>query len=90
MKTSWSETEAIEQQIHGFNDNGDALLFQAKLLLDNELAGKVQWQRKTYEVIQKYSRRQLKQEIETVHQKLFTQPAYQSFSQKIRRLFTTQ
>jgi hypothetical protein len=88
MKTSWNETELIEKHIRGFSDTGDALLFEAQLILDSNLSDRVQWQRSTYEIIHNYGRRQLKKEIEAVHQKLFTQPAYLSFSQKIRILFT--
>ena len=88
MKTLWNETEQVEQYINGFTNAGDALVFEAKLILNPGLMDKVLWQQKTYEVIQNYSRRQLKKEIEAVHQQLFTQPAHLSFSKKIRLLFT--
>ena len=67
--------------------HGDKLVFEARLLLDPELAGNVQWQQKTYTLIQSYSRYQLKQEIEMVHQQLFTHAKHQRFSEKIRALF---
>jgi hypothetical protein len=87
MKTSWNETRQIEKLILGLHNTGDALLFEAKLILDNDLSNQIHWQQKTYEAIQTYSRRQLKKEIEAVHHKLFTQSSYTGFSQKIRRLF---
>jgi len=89
MMTSWNETEQIEAHLTGRLDTGDSLVFEARLLLEPELGDKVLWQQKTYTIIQHYSRRQLKKEIEAVHQKLFTQPQHASFSQKIRRLFTS-
>jgi hypothetical protein len=88
MMTSWNETEQIEVQLSGQSDTGSRLVFDARVILDPELRDKVLWQKKTYIIIQSYGRRQLKKEIEAVHQKLFTQPEHISFSQKIRRLFT--
>ncbi len=90
MTTSWNETRQIEAHIMGTANTGDALLFEAKLMLDNDLADKVIWQQKTYETIQQFGRRQLKKEIEQVHQQLFTQHEHTSFAQKIRRLFSKQ
>jgi hypothetical protein len=90
MTTSWNETQQIEAHLSGTANTGDALLFEAKLLLDNDLADKVIWQQKAYDTIQQFGRRQLKNEIEIVHQQLFTQPKHSSFSQKIRRLFSKQ
>jgi len=90
MTTSWNETQQIEAVILKTASPGEALLFEAKLMLNNELADKVIWQQKTYGIIKQYARKQLKAEIETVHQQLFTQPQYRSFSQKIRQLFSKQ
>jgi hypothetical protein len=88
MTTSWNETEQIEAYLNGFTDNGEALLFEAKTLLDSSLHNKIYWQQNTYELIQRYGRKQLKQEIEAIHQQLFTNPEHNSFRQKIRLLFT--
>jgi len=88
MMTSWNETEQIEAYLNGFNDNGEALLFEARTLLDPSLHDKIYWQQKTYELIQVYGRNQLKHEIEVIHQQLFTKPEHSSFRQKIRLLFT--
>ena len=88
MMTSWNETEQIEMHLSGRLDAGNALVFEARMMLDPELSDKMVWQQKTYGIIQSYGRKQLKKEIEAVHQKLFAQPQHSSFSQKIRRLFT--
>ena len=87
MKTSWNETEQIEAYLNGYTYVGDALLFDAKLLLDTHLHDKIIWQQKTYSIIQRYGREKLLQEIEAIHQKLFTQSEHTSFRQKIRLLF---
>jgi hypothetical protein len=41
-----------------------------------------------YELITQYSRRQLKAEIEAVHQKIFTAPEHRSFRDAIRAIFS--
>ena len=82
------ETEQIEAHLLKLSDPGNSLVFEARLLLDAELNEKVAWQEKTYNIVRIYGRDQLKKEIESVHQKLFTQPEHTSFRQKIRRLFT--
>lgn len=87
MMTSWNETKRIEAHLMGTSNPEDALIFDAQLLLDDELADKIAAQQKTYETIQQYGRKQLKIEIEAVHQKLFTDPNYLSFREKILRLF---
>jgi len=87
MMTSWNETEQIEAHIFGSADTGNALVFEARMLLDPALHDKVLWQRKAYEMIGHYGRKQLKLEIDAVHQQLFTQPEHISFAQKIRLLF---
>jgi hypothetical protein len=88
MKTSWNETRQIDLYLSGEADTGNALLFEAQLLIGPNLHNKVLWQQKTYAIINNYGRRQLKNEIEAIHQKLFTEPEHLNFSQKIRRLFT--
>jgi hypothetical protein len=88
MRTSLIETEQIEAHLLQLSGPGASLVFEARLLLDAELGEKLHWQKKTYSMIRIYGRDQLKKEIESVHQKLFTQPEHTSFSQKIRRLFT--
>ncbi len=88
MTTLWRETKQIEAHINGKGNTGDALLFEARLLLDDGLADKVRWQQRAYNMVQQYGRQQLKAEIELVHQQLFKTPRHQSFAQRIRALFS--
>jgi hypothetical protein len=87
MPTSWNDTVQIERYLSRNGNNGDALLFEARLILEPDLADKLEWQQKTYTLIKNYSRTHLKQEIELVQQQLFTQTEHTSFSQKIKALF---
>ncbi|MFB9843156.1 hypothetical protein [Mucilaginibacter ginsenosidivorans] len=87
MRTSLIETEQIEAHLLQLSGGGDALVFEAKMLIDAELTEKVLWQQKTYQMVKLYGRDQLRQEIESAHQKLFKDEQHQSFRQKIMRLF---
>ncbi len=88
MRTSLLETEQIESHLMRRTEPGDALVFEARLLLEPELQDKVLWQQKTYSIIRQYGREQLKGEIAAVHRQLFNDGAHQSFRQKIMRLFS--
>lgn len=88
MRTSLIETEQIEAHLMQRSEPGNQLVFEARLLLEPELHEKIQWQQEAYRMVKLYGRDQLKQEIEAVHQKLFTEKGHLSFSEKIRRLFT--
>ena len=87
MPTSWNDTLEIEKYLGKNRSNGDALLFEARLILEPGLVDKMEWQQKTYTLIKNYGRQQLKQEIELVHEQLLNQKAHTSFSQKIKALF---
>jgi len=87
MRTSLTETEQIEAHLLQQTSPGDALVFEATLLLDDELADKLHWQKATYSMIKLYGRKQLRQEIEAAHQTLFNTDKHKSFSEKIRQIF---
>ena len=63
MKTSWNETRQIEASIQGTLDTGEALLFEANLILNPELQDKILWQNKTYAAVHQYGRNQLKKKL---------------------------
>lgn len=88
MRTSLLETEQIESHLTRRAEAGNALVFEARLLLEPELRDKVLWQQRTYSIIREYGREQLKGEIEAVHRQLFNNGAHQGFRQKIMRLFS--
>jgi hypothetical protein len=87
MRTSLNNIKAIEDHLFGYNAPGDALVFEARLILSSSLRDEVQQQQNTYKVIRQYSRKQLKAEIAAVQEKLTTQPAHQGFMQRIINLF---
>jgi hypothetical protein len=87
MRTSLNKIAQIEAHLLKKENPADALLFDAKILLDEELQTHVLQQQQVYGMVQRYSRKQLKQEIDAVHQQLFNQPEHLSFRQKIARIF---
>ena len=90
MPTSLNNTARIDRYLHKKMSTGDALVFEAKLILQPDLTDDMYWQQKTYNLVQNYGRMQLKQEIDIVHQQLFTDSKYNRFSQKIKALFKKQ
>ena len=89
MRTLLTEVQQIEQHLLQSHEPGDALVFEAKLILDLELSEKVSLQKQAYGFINFYGRRHLKQELEAVHRQLFTSPKHSSFRERIWKLFGT-
>jgi len=87
MRTSLNNIAQTEAHLLGRQHPADALLFDARLLLDDGLHADVSAQKQVYNLVQQYGREQLKQEIEAAHEQLFGQPEHLSFKQKIARLF---
>jgi hypothetical protein len=63
------------------------LLTEARLLLSPELQDKLHWQQQVYELVQLYGRRRLKEEMEAVHEQLFTESRFEKFRSRIYRIF---
>lgn len=87
MKTSWNELVLIEDYLLSDRKGTDRTLHEARMILQPGLRESVFWQEKTYHLVQQYGRQQLREEIEQVHEKLFTAPEHHSFRQRIMKLF---
>ena len=87
MRTSLNNIAQTEAYLLKRSNPADSLLFEAKTLLDQNLQAHVAQQQQVYTLVQQYGRKQVKAEIEAVHQQLFNQPEHLSFRQKIARLF---
>jgi hypothetical protein len=88
MRTSLNNIQQIDDYLLQFAGKADRALFEARLILQPALQQDLLWQQKTYDIIKQYSRRQLKAEIESVHQQLFTEPEHVSFRRKIMAIFS--
>lgn len=87
MRTSLNNIESNEKFLTGTLEPQEAILFEARLLLDNELKSDVFAQRKVYELIRLNGRTRLTKELEELHTKIFTDPSRRSFREKIFHLF---
>ncbi len=87
MRTSLNNIKAIDDHLFGYDAPGDALVFEANLILSSNLRDDVEQQQHTYAIINQYSRKQLKAEIHAVQQKLHNEPQHQGFMHKIINLF---
>jgi hypothetical protein len=88
MRTSLNKIEQIENFIEGKMSAGDALVFQAKLLLDSDLRQHLRWQKRTASVINRYGRKKLREEIENIHQDIFNSKSDHFLKNRIKSLFT--
>jgi hypothetical protein len=80
--------QQIDDYLLQYASQPDRVLFEARLLVQPALQEDLAWQQKTYDIVKEYSRRQLKAEIESVHQQLFTEPEHISFRRKIMAIFS--
>jgi hypothetical protein len=88
MRTSLNNIQQIDDYLLQYASQPDRVLFEARLLVQPALQEDLAWQQKTYDIVKEYSRRQLKAEIESVHQQLFTEPEHISFRRKIMAIFS--
>lgn len=87
MRISLNKVEQIDDHIFSRGTTEDRLIFEAMLILDPALKFQVLWQKSSLCLVQQYGRKKIKDEIESAHQKLFNEPAYRSFRNKILNLF---
>lgn len=87
MTTSLIETKQIEAYLLQ-SAGEDEPVFEARLILEPDLHEKLLWQQKTYALLHRYGRRQLRAELESVHGKLFREAEHRTFREKILHLFT--
>lgn len=87
MQTSLQKTKQIENYLLKKGNADDRLLTEAYIQINIDLAEEVQNQKKTYDLIRAYGRRQLRNEIKKVNHKLFHASKYHSFQHKIWSIF---
>lgn len=87
MRTSLNNIKAIDDYFLGQMAPGDALLFEANMLLNNVLINDIEHQQSTYAVIRQYSRQKIKDEIVAVQKILATATQHRSFMHRIANLF---
>ena len=87
MRTSLNNIKAIDDFLFGSMEPAEALLFDAKILLDNDLREGVLHQQNTHSTIRQYGRKSIKAEIMAVQQTLTSAPQHRGFMQRIANFF---
>ncbi len=82
-----NESQQLEHYLQSRLTAEDRLLMDARLIIDKGLQDKLQWQKKTYALIQAYGRKKLREEIEQLQERMFTEKRFQFFQLKIKNIF---
>jgi hypothetical protein len=87
MRTSLKNIKTIDDFYMGILAPEEAVLFQANVLLNPNLAEDLQLHMNTHAAIRDYSRQVLKKEIEAAGDKFFNAAQYQGMLAYVRSLF---
>lgn len=87
MTTSWSNTRTIDQYLDGSLRGMNRMLFEVRLLVHPALRRELYFQKKTYSLVKLYHRKKQKEELETLHRQIFSDPHKIDFRIKILNLF---
>jgi len=87
MRTSLNNIKTIDDYLLGNMAPGDALLFEANMLLNSDLPDDMKHQQNTYAIIRQYSSQKIKAEIVAVQKILATAPQHRGFMHRIADIF---
>ena len=87
MKTSISEIIRAEKFLQGELSPEESVVFQARLLVDQELKTNTFFHGMVHRMITLYNRRKLRCEVDALHERLFHDPAKMKFRESIVKLF---
>ncbi|GAA4325785.1 hypothetical protein GCM10023149_28330 [Mucilaginibacter gynuensis] len=87
MRTSLNNIKTIDDYLLGYMPTADKLLFEANIILNDDLESDIAHQRLTHETIRQYGRQKIKAEIISAQQKLAAAPQHRDFMQRIVNLF---
>lgn len=84
MRSDLNEIAQIDQYLFGQFSEEEGKRFEARLLMNNALAEKVEAQRLAHRLIRLYSRKQERIRIERIHRLLLEKPA---FAHQLKTIF---
>ncbi|QXV65022.1 hypothetical protein INP83_18365 [Mucilaginibacter sp. 21P] len=87
MRTSLNNTKLTDDYVNGMLPTGDALLMEARLILNPDLDEEVDLHKRTLNIVRQYGRESLRAQIEDIHQQLFTKPQHRSFKDLVFSFF---
>lgn len=83
-------TEQIEKYLHRKLSIANRLLFDAKLIIDPVLGRQVRLQKRLYAIVRQSGRRELKNEVDQIHHRLFNDPENAAFREQVYKIFQQQ
>lgn len=87
MTTSFEEIQRAEEYILAQLSTEDRLVFEAQVLTNPALRMDVYFQKKVYQILRLFTRRDIKQQLEMMHERIFNDPAKADFKQSILKFF---
>lgn len=87
MKTFRNNTQQTEEYISGTLRQDEALLFDARLLIDPVLKMHLGLQRRIRALVHAYGRKKTREEIAAVHEEVFNDPRHLILQQQVNQLF---
>lgn len=85
-----NELRDMEEFLSGTMKPGETLLFRARLLLNPVLRRNMSLLWRCHAVIRWYGRKELKEKIQSVHDRVFTDPGRTAYRRSIEQLFHRQ
>lgn len=82
-----NNTVQIERYLLGGSDPEEQLLMEARLLTEPGLRNDLLWQARTYELVNAYGRRQLRNEIRRAEARVFSESRFEAFRHRITHIF---
>ena len=89
MRTSLNDIQTIEHFLGETLSSNEKIVLESRLLAHPELTLQIRLQRKIYRLVKLFHRKKVKQEIEKIHNDIFSDPAKTSFQQQIFQLFNS-
>ncbi|MEZ4972218.1 MAG: hypothetical protein R2820_02860 [Cyclobacteriaceae bacterium] len=87
MRISLNKIKSIEDHLLKKNSSEEAVLFEAKLILDADLRKDTTAQKLAYDAIHLFGQDQLRQEITRVEKTIFHNSHYRGFQKLIQAIF---
>ncbi|MHA4812510.1 hypothetical protein ACX0G9_30735 [Flavitalea flava] len=85
MRSELNEVSLIDQWLFGHLCEEEAGAFEARLLLDEALAEKVEAQRTAHRMVRRYARREACNRLERIYRRLLTET---DFAHQLKTIFT--
>lgn len=87
MRTSLIETQQIDRYLNNEMPISEKLVFESRLLIDETLKDKLNYQVQTNDLIKEYGRQKLLQDIRIIEEKLFNESKFKTFQTKVYSIF---